>query len=130
MNAPQRYDLRSTFLALDDSGGAVPLAVDEQFWSALMQGQVGPFPRMVSFSTIKDDWGAWERHPAGDEFVCLLHGNLTLHVETTDGQVDLSLFDPGQYALVPANAWHTVTVQEQADVLFITPGEGTQHRPR
>jgi hypothetical protein len=36
---------------------------------------------------------------------------------------------PGSYVLIPRATWHTAKVHIPSSVLFITPGEGTQHRP-
>jgi len=36
----------------------------------------------------------------------------------------------GEYAINPPGVWHTADVTETATAIFITAGEGTQHRPR
>ena len=35
----------------------------------------------------------------------------------------------GQACLVPRGVWHRVVVREPGRLLFVTYGEGTQHRP-
>ena len=35
---------------------------------------------------------------------------------------------PGHYVLVPRGTWHTARTNGQCTMLFITPGEGTEHR--
>jgi hypothetical protein len=37
---------------------------------------------------------------------------------------------PGQATINPKNVWHTVDVIEPGQLLFITPGIGTEHRTR
>jgi hypothetical protein len=37
---------------------------------------------------------------------------------------------PGEAVVNPRNVWHTATVHEPGDALFVTPGRGTEHRPR
>lgn len=36
----------------------------------------------------------------------------------------------GQAAINPRGVWHTADVHEPGSALFITPGRGTEHRPR
>ena len=36
----------------------------------------------------------------------------------------------GEYAINPPGTWHTADVEASATALFITAGEGTDHRPR
>ena len=36
----------------------------------------------------------------------------------------------GERVLNPPGVWHTADVHEPGDALFITPGEGTEHKPR
>jgi hypothetical protein len=35
----------------------------------------------------------------------------------------------GDAMINPANVWHTARVHEPGSALFVTPGEGTGHRP-
>ena len=124
------FDIADTFVALDDSHGARPLPVTPDFWPKLISGQLGPLSRMVSCLSFDADWKSWERHPAGEEMVCLLEGDVELHLELEDGSRDTLVLDrPGAFALVPKNAWHTAKVRKPARMFFVTPGEGTQNRP-
>ena len=47
----------------------------------------------------------------------------------TDDTLTLELRAPGQFALVPKGTWHTAKVHETSRAVFITAGEGTEHRP-
>lgn len=82
---------------------------------------------LVSEHAFDADWGVWERHPAGDELVVLLDGEITLVLRRNSADERLTLDTPGAYAVVPANTWHTAHVEGPARCLFITPGEGTQN---
>lgn len=127
------YDVHSTFLHLADGGAAVTLPVGPSFWQDLGSGAlggVGDGGRLVSTGSYDSDWGSWEMHPAGEEFVCVLSGAADMLLERTDGGVDTVRVDrPGSFVLVPAGAWHTARVSTATTLLFITPGAGTQHRP-
>jgi quercetin dioxygenase-like cupin family protein len=123
------FQIANTFVALDDSSGARALPVDEDFWPALIGGRLGPLSRLVSQFSFDTDWQSWERHPAGEEFVCLLEGSVELVLEIGGEHQRVALSQPGEYVLVPKNTWHTAKVRKPARMLFITPGEGTENRP-
>ena len=40
------------------------------------------------------------------------------------------MLNPGEYAINDPGVWHTADVESEATALFITSGEGTEHRPR
>lgn len=86
--------------------------------------------RLVSLHNFAADWDMWEMHPAGDEVVLCLSGTLVLHQEHGSGRRETVTLRPGEYAVNPPGCWHTADVAGDASALFITAGEGTQHRPR
>ena len=71
----------------------------------------------------------WERHPAGDEVVVQLGGRVVVIQDAAGGEQRLEL-GPGEALINPKGVWHTADVLEPGDSLFITPGRGTEHRPR
>lgn len=86
--------------------------------------------RLVSLFRFDESWTSWEMHPAGDEVVCCLQGQMTLHQELADGSKRAYELGPGQYAINPPGAWHTADADGPVVALFITVGKGTTHRPR
>lgn len=86
--------------------------------------------RLVSMYTFDASWRGWEMHPAGAEVVLCTAGTITLLQEQADGTVTSVTLGAGQYAINPPGVWHTADVEEPCTALFITAGEGTQHRPR
>lgn len=86
--------------------------------------------RLVSLYTFTEDWDSWEVHPAGAEIVICTDGEITLIQEFPDGRTDRVTLVSGKYAINPPGVWHTADVAKQASAIFITAGEGTQHRPR
>jgi mannose-6-phosphate isomerase-like protein (cupin superfamily) len=123
------YQIANTFVALNDTGGARPLPVNEEFWPALMAGRLGELSRLVSSFLFDRNWESWERHPAGEEFVCLLEGEVEVVLEQDGVENSVVLRNPGEFVLVPPNTWHTARVQKPSRMFFITPGEGTENRP-
>lgn len=123
-------NLANVFAILKPDQGVDTLPVSEGFYEALdreygqFQGHV-----LVSMYTFTRDWPSWECHPAGDEVVVLLDGEATMVCELDDGASrEMPLGEPGSYVVIPRNTWHTAKVPHSARMLFVTPGEGTQHR--
>jgi quercetin dioxygenase-like cupin family protein len=69
-------------------------------------------------------------HPNGTEVVVCTAGRMVLTQELADGRRETVALEPGEYAINPPGVWHTADVDGEATALFITPGIGTQHRPR
>lgn len=86
--------------------------------------------RLVSMHTFKEPWDSWEMHPVGDELVICTAGKITLIQEYPDGTEQVVTLTSGEYVINAPGVWHTADVSEEATVLFITAGEGTEHRPR
>ena len=85
--------------------------------------------RLTAVFPMTEDWPHWECHAAGDEPVFCLSGALDLVLDLPEGERVVAL-GPGKGVLVPAGIWHRGVVREPGDCLFVTPGEGTEHRPR
>lgn len=90
----------------------------------------GPDGRLVAQWSFTSDWDSWEMHPHGEEVVICTAGAITLHQRFADGRTASVTLGPGGYAINPRGCWHTADVADGATVVFITPGLGTQGRPR
>lgn len=86
--------------------------------------------RLVSLYRFEKPWTSWEMHPAGEEVVCCIQGQLILHQELPDGSKTSYELGPGDYAINPRGAWHTADADAPVVALFITAGKGTSHRQR
>ncbi len=84
--------------------------------------------RLVCVVAQDTTWVDWERHPAGEEVVFLISGRIDV-VRDIDGAEDVVELRPGDAMVNPTGVWHTARVHEPGLALFITPGEGTEHRP-
>jgi len=82
---------------------------------------------LIAVHDFNKDWPGWECHPAGDELVVLMSGSCEFLLKTDKGIQTLQLTESGTYVLVAKGVWHTAKITESAKVLFITPGENTQH---
>ena len=86
--------------------------------------------RLVALHDFTGDWTSWEMHPEGDELVVCTAGAIAVIQQRPDGTEEALRLEPGDYAINPVGTWHTADVDESATALFVTPGLGTQHRPR
>lgn len=69
-------------------------------------------------------------HPVGDEVVICTAGRMVLTQEFADGRQEQVALEAGEYAINAPGVWHTADIEGSATAIFITAGEGTQHRPR
>jgi mannose-6-phosphate isomerase-like protein (cupin superfamily) len=128
------FDLSQTFIHLGLGATATPLP-DFEWTPQYLQGYGRRFAddgdegRLVIINRQEATWSTWERHPAGEEVVVLLSGRVDL-VQEIDGMEQRVELHPGEAVVNPAGVWHTADVHEAGDGLFITPGRGTEHRPR
>lgn len=90
----------------------------------------GPDGRLISQFIFTKSWDNWEMHPHGDEIVLCIAGRITLLQQHEDGTATSVTLAPGDYAINPPGCWHTADVEGEATAVFITPGLGTQGRPR
>jgi quercetin dioxygenase-like cupin family protein len=86
--------------------------------------------RLVTISSFRESWPMWEMHPAGDEVVLCLSGEMTLHQEMRDGSTATVTIGAGEYVINSPGCWHTADIEGEAQALFVTAGLGTEHRPR
>jgi quercetin dioxygenase-like cupin family protein len=89
----------------------------------------GDEARLVSLYSFSESWTNWERHPAGDEAVICIAGEITLLQELPGGTQSVALH-AGDYAINPRGVWHTADIMGYTTALFITAGVETEHRPR
>lgn len=121
------FDLRMTYLALDGKGGVTKLPVGPDFWQTLGDNPAAN-GTLFTPGAIKSDWTSWEMHPKGEEVIMLLDGDIDFIFETPDGE-EAHRMGPGEVIIVPRGTWHRATVRKPGRMLFLTFGEGTEHKP-
>ena len=122
-------NLTESYAVLKPNHGVEPIDVSPAIYQQLderyngFRGHV-----LVSLHAFDMPWGSWERHPHGDEIVVLLAGAAEITLRRDAGDDVVALSAPEDYVVVPRNTWHTASrVQPGTRMLFITPGEGTEH---
>jgi len=134
---PETHDLTETYLHLTPDERAPAMPGGDAFWGQLMSGEftdpavarVADGGWLVTRFTHAGDWPHWERHPHGDEVLTCLSGSVTFVVESTDGQHEPVELTEGRTLVGPAGAWHRGLGEGPAEILAITAGRGTDHRP-
>lgn len=122
------FNTETTYVGWDGKGGSTLLPVGPDFWETL-RTRTDTGGTLISAYTFEGDWTSWERHPKGDEVVVCTQGAMTVLMEKPDGVEQVAL-NAGDAVIVPANTWHTANVPSVSRGLFITFGEGTDHKPR
>ena len=127
-NARAAFSPLSTYVHLKDLGSASVLPVDPaEFWKSAATRPELASGRIVMGFRVEQDMTHWEMHPAGDELLVGLSGAFDLHLQDGPSGQTLAL-EAGQVVLVPFGIWHRLTVRTPGEILFVTPGKGTQHR--
>lgn len=70
----------------------------------------------------------WEMHPDGDEVLTLLSGQFDVILDEGSAERVIGL-TPGKSAIVPQGIWHRMVINEPGELLFLTPGDRTRHKP-
>lgn len=122
-------NLKNTFAIIKPNFDVDNIAVTPTIYEELNQ-DYNNFKehQLISMYEFSQDWGSWENHPKGDETIVLISGAVTLVLKEDEGHQEVTLEKPGDFFIMPKNTWHTAKTKEPSQVLFITPGEGTQHQ--
>ena len=134
----ETIDPVQNYLLLETDGTAVTLPGGAAFWQQLMSGKptdtgikrllAAQHGRLLTVLTMDKDWTNWEMHPAGDEILFLISGELTLVLEESGRERPVRL-TAGKLVIVPRGVWHTARMSQACLLLGLTDGAGTQHRP-
>ena len=125
--ALRSFSLLESCVHLKELGQAAVVPVGHQFWSTIAtRADLAP-GRLLGTLRWEQDMATWEMHPAGDELLVALSGRFEILMQ--DGKSDRVVeLAGGQAFLVPFGVWHRYKVQTPGEVLFVTPGKGTQYR--
>lgn len=124
-------DLAKTYIVMGPNLTATAVDVAPTIWQDLGRS-FGDFRGhlLVAKFDFDADWPSWEMHPAGDEIVVLLSGRADIILEQAGGHQIKSLAQAGSFVIVPKGSWHTGRIAVPTSLMFVTPGEGTEHRPK
>lgn len=124
-------DLQKTYVVIPPDLRAIGVEVTPTIWQELdhrfdnFKGHL-----LVAQFDFAADWPSWEIHPAGDEIVVLLSGRADMIFDRDGSHQTTSLAQPGSFVIVPKGTWHTARISTPTSMLFVTPGEGTENKPK
>jgi mannose-6-phosphate isomerase-like protein (cupin superfamily) len=127
------FDPTRTYLHLAGPD-AMRVDVGPTFWQELGDPQSDQMKRvagdgwLVCAYILRGDPDHWEMHPAGDEVLFLVSGAVDLDFELPEGVKTVEL-RAGQTCVVPRGVWHRQRVRAPGQLLAMTWGRGTEHRP-
>lgn len=124
---PDAFALDDTYVHIDQQGDAQALDVRDQFWESLGSGEMRLEGRLIGSMHCAVGSSSWEMHPKGDEFLYCVAGNIDVVLATEETEHTLSL-RTGMACVVPRGVWHRQLVREPSELLFMTCGDGTEHR--
>ena len=127
--AMRAHDPSLTYLHLGIGPEMQLLPVTDDFWSTIDDRTDLHTGRLVTGMANDTDWPVWEMHPVGDELVVVTSGSVRFHLDDGTSVSTLTVAAP-EYIVVPAGMWHTADTLGPAQLLIVTWGEGTEHRPR
>jgi mannose-6-phosphate isomerase-like protein (cupin superfamily) len=123
---PCAFDLEQRYFKLDADDRGHEVEVDPQFWAQIDHRPDYTHGRLVMAFTFTADWSTWEIHPAGDELVTALEGEMQFVLRLPAGDQAVAL-RAGQSVVVPRGTWHTAKIASHCRALFITPCAGTRN---
>ncbi|MFT3851632.1 MAG: cupin domain-containing protein [Ilumatobacteraceae bacterium] len=75
-----------------------------------------------------------ELHPDGDELLYIVSGRVRVVLDDGDleviGQETRHEIGPGEAFIVPRGVWHRLEILEPVQLVHVTPGPASAHRPR
>ena len=117
-------NLAEVYLQLLDGGRARAVDVDAHFWERIDRRTRLHDGRLMGTFNLSSSPDHEEMHPEGDEILILLSG--AVDVVLCEKRV-IQLRKRGA-CIVPKGVWHGQIVHAESELMFITPGRGTQHR--
>ncbi|MDR7270762.1 mannose-6-phosphate isomerase-like protein (cupin superfamily) [Pelomonas saccharophila] len=119
-----------TYALLDAAGGIRQQPGGREFWGQSQEAldALGK-DWLVSEFVCDADWGSWEMHPHGEEFVYLLDGDIQFLMQPAEGELTSQRITGRGAVVVPRGVWHTAKVYRPSRMFFITLGAGTRHQP-
>ncbi|WP_338879190.1 cupin [Achromobacter veterisilvae] len=118
------FDWLDHFVALGDDGAMRDIGKRRRLSPG--EGWLVGVKAVASDADVHGDM--WERHPAGEEMLCVLEGRVVLTLADEGGAETDVLLDSRRCTVVPRGVWHRLHIACPGKILFVTPGLGSEHR--
>ena len=122
------FDVTATYVHLPDGGAATPVQCTPEFWRELASGERSYGGRVMTAHHVSSDMAHWEMHPAGEELLVSVGATVKAVFQCDDDEETVAL-SPGMACIVPRGTWHRIQVEVPGVLVFITHGQGTEHKP-
>ena len=124
----EAFTLDGTYIHLKPDDSARAMEGGDRFWATIQERTDLDEGRLMGVTGQSADWDHWERHPAGEEILTLLSGEMELVLDVEGGE-QRTVLRAGETFIVPRGIWHRGIVKEAGRLMFVTAGAGTEHRP-
>lgn len=124
----EAFTLDGTYIHLKPDDSARAMEGGDRFWATIQERTDLEEGRLMGVTSQSKDWDHWERHPAGEEILTLLSGEMELVLDMQGGE-QRTILKAGETFIVPSGIWHRGIVKEAGRLMFVTAGAGTEHRP-
>lgn len=124
---PDAFALNDIYVHIGQRGDAQALEAGDRFWESLGSGEMRLEGRLIGSMRCATGSSSWEMHPKGDEFLYCVTGTIDVVLAAENTERTLSLRG-GMACIVPRGVWHRQLIREPSELLFMTCGEGTEHR--
>jgi mannose-6-phosphate isomerase-like protein (cupin superfamily) len=133
MPATGAFNMLSTFVHLERGtpkrARASAIALTPRFWRELQAKKHRIDGRLMGVVRRARNSDHWEVHPAGDEILLRLSGEMEVVLRRGARRRRVKLGAKSPCCIVPKGVWHTLLVRKPGTLLFVTPGKGTRVRP-
>ena len=116
-------DLKAELAKLTMLKGRTPEMGEEAKKGAF--ARLAPYRDGAVFAAKFAGYGAWERHPQGEEIVKIYEVAKTIKIITDAGPQAVAL-TAGMMAIVPQNTWHRFEAPDGVSLMTATP-QPTEH---
>lgn len=126
-----KFSLSGMRIHLSDEQRVRSLRANAALWERLKSDRGLRAGRLLGVHTVRtnDDVHAsqWERHPNGDEVLCVVSGRIDVVLQEPSGERLIPL-EPQTGFIVPQGVWHRLLVKEPAVLVGVARHEDTQLR--
>ena len=128
MSTPLSFPLEDMRIHVPNGPALEQLPADAALWRRLATEDELRLLAVHAVRTAEDvHAGKWERHPNGDELLCLCSGRVDLVLDEPDGPRVIAL-EPLTGAIIPKGTWHRLMVVEPAVLVTMAIYKDTQLR--
>ena len=97
---PETFTLDGTYIHLKPDDSARAMEGGDRFWATIQERTDLDEGRLMGVTGQSADWPHWERHPAGEEILTLLSGEIELILDMEGGEQRTTL-KAGETFIVP-----------------------------